>query len=334
MTKRKKARPEERPRGAAPEKKKKKKAPPCVSPHPHPSPPQTPPPLLSRSPFSPPPTHARTHTHARTFKGYEEIWVPPAKAQPPPGPGELVAVSSLPPWAQLAFVGVASLNRVQSRIFPTAFRSNENMLVCAPTGAGKTNIAMIAVLREVGANIVAGCSSGGHGGGGHGGGGGGGSGGGSSGGYLAYDGPSARPSAVPHIDKSAFKIVYVAPMKALAAEVTANFSRRLQPLGLKVRELTGDMQLTKRELQETQMIVTTPEKWDVITRKGGDVAVASLVRLLILDEVHLLADERGPVIETLVARTLRQVEASQSMIRIVGLSATLPNYRDVGEFLR
>jgi activating signal cointegrator complex subunit 3 len=67
------------------------------------------------------------------------------------------------------------------------------------------------------------------------------------------------------------------------------------------------MQLTKRELAETQMIVTTPEKWDVITRKGGDVAVASLVKLLIIDEVHLLNDERGPVIETLVARTLRQV---------------------------
>jgi replicative superfamily II helicase len=29
-----------------------------------------------------------------------------------------------------------------------------------------------------------------------------------------------------------------------------------------------------------------------------------------------------------------QVESSQSVIRIVGLSATLPNYRDVGEFLR
>lgn len=37
--------------------------------------------------------------------------------------------------------------------------------------------------------------------------------------------------------------------------------------GLLVRELTGDMQLTKKELAETQMIVTTPEKWDVITRK-------------------------------------------------------------------
>ena len=41
--------------------------------------------------------------------------------------------------------------------------------------------------------------------------------------------------------------------------------------------------------------------------QGGDVSVASLVKLLIIDEVHLLNDDRGPVIEALVARTLRQV---------------------------
>jgi len=28
------------------------------------------------------------------------------------------------------------------------------------------------------------------------------------------------------------------------------------------------MQLTRKELEETQMIVTTPEKWDVVTRKA------------------------------------------------------------------
>ena len=66
------------------------------------------------------------------------------------------------------------------------------------------------------------------------------------------------------------------------------------------------MQLSKKELAETQVIVTTPEKWDVITRKGGDVAVAQAVKLLIIDEVHLLNDERGPIIETLIARTQRQ----------------------------
>jgi replicative superfamily II helicase len=58
------------------------------------------------------------------------------------------------------------------------------------------------------------------------------------------------------------------------------------------------------------------------------------VKLLIIDEVHLLHEDRGAVIESIVARTLRQVESSQSLIRIVGLSATLPNYVDVADFLR
>ena len=38
------------------------------------------------------------------------------------------------------------------------------------------------------------------------------------------------------------------------------------------------------------MIVTTPEKWDVITRKngsGGDGVLVSLVKLLIIDEVRV-----------------------------------------------
>lgn len=58
------------------------------------------------------------------------------------------------------------------------------------------------------------------------------------------------------------------------------------------------------------------------------------MKLLIIDEVHLLNEDRGAVIESIIARTLRQVESSQSLIRIVGLSATLPNYIDVASFLR
>nr|XP_023860656.1 activating signal cointegrator 1 complex subunit 3-like [Salvelinus alpinus] len=119
-------------------------------------------------------------------------------------------------------------------------------------------------------------------------------------------------------------------MKALAAEMTNYFSKRLEPLGIAVKELTGDMQLTKGEILRTQMLVSTPEKWDVVTRKSfGDVALSQIVTLLILDEVHLLHEDRGPVLESLVARTLRRVESTQSMIRILGLSATLPNYLDV-----
>ena len=135
--------------------------------------------------------------------------------------------------------------------------------------------------------------------------------------------------------KENFKVVYVAPMKALAAEVTAKLGKRLAWLGIRVRELTGDMHLTKAEIIQTQVIVTTPEKWDVVTRKStGDTELVHKVRLLIIDEVHMLHDERGAVLESLVARTERQVESTQSLIRIIGLSATLPNYVDVADFLK
>ena len=64
-----------------------------------------------------------------------------------------------------------------------------------------------------------------------------------------------------------------------------------------------------------QVIVTTPEKWDVITRKASDRSYTQLVRLIIIDEVHLLHDDRGPVLESSVARTIRQMEQTQELVR-------------------
>lgn len=234
-------------------------------------------------------------TTRRDTAMYEEVTIPAREA-----PSDLVAgnkriqVDSLDEIGKIAFKGTKELNRIQTIVYPTAYHTNENLLICAPTGAGKTNVAMLTIINTIRAHTDQGV-----------------------------------------IHRDQFKIVYVAPMKALAAEMTENFGKKLKPLGVLVRELTGDMQLTKTEMMATQMLVTTPEKWDVVTRKGaGDASMISLVKLLIIDEVHLLHGERGPVVEALVARTLRLVESSQSMIRIVGLSATLPNYIDVARFLR
>jgi activating signal cointegrator complex subunit 3 len=57
------------------------------------------------------------------------------------------------------------------------------------------------------------------------------------------------------------------------------------------------------------------------------------VNCLIIDEIHLLNDERGLVLECLVARALTTGLKMQKPIRIVGLSATLPNYMDVADFI-
>ena len=50
---------------------------------------------------------------------------------------------------QEAFKGMKTLNRIQSIVFDKAYNSNENLLICAPTGAGKTNVAMLTVLHEI-----------------------------------------------------------------------------------------------------------------------------------------------------------------------------------------
>ena len=46
-------------------------------------------------------------------------------------------------------------------------------------------------------------------------------------------------------------------------------------------ELTGDHQLSRDQIVSTQIIVCTPEKWDIITRKGGERTFTQLVRLMI-----------------------------------------------------
>ena len=179
-------------------------------------------------------------------KKWEEVTVPAENKAggPPPTGKKLVSISSLDEIGQLAFKGIKQLNTIQSCVFQSAYNTSENLLVCAPTGAGKTNVAMLTMVQCIKQHMEAGV-----------------------------------------IKKDKFKIVYVAPMKALAAEMTAGFGKRLEPLGITVRELTGDMSLTKAEIANTQVLVTTPEKWDVVTRKPGDVGLATFVRLLIIDEV-------------------------------------------------
>lgn len=227
-------------------------------------------------------------------KGYEEVYIP-AVTHKLSSDEKLVSLEDLPSWTHGSFPKTNThLNRIQSRVYEAAFKSSENLLICAPTGAGKTNIAMLTILHTMGL-------------------------------YQRKNGT---------FNTKGFKIIYIAPMKALVSEVVGNFSNRLSSYGIQVKELTGDAQLTKHQIEETQIIVTTPEKWDIVTRKAGDRAYVELVKLVIIDEIHLLHDSRGPVLESVVARTIRQIENTQEHVRIVGLSATLPNYTDVAAILR
>lgn len=62
------------------------------------------------------------------------------------------------------------------------------------------------------------------------------------------------------------KVVYIAPLKALVRERILDWSVRLGKLRKKVVELTGDVTPDIRAIVEADVIVTTPEKWDGISR--------------------------------------------------------------------
>ena len=242
-----------------------------------------------------------------TKKGYEEVHVPCQKTKEL-GPDEkIISKNDLKDWMQDAFPTLKEFNRIQSKVLEQALYTDENLLICAPTGAGKTNIALLTILRVV----------------------------------------SKFRSNNGFIDFKKFKIVYIAPMKALVKETVGNFNYRLKKFEINVKELSGDVNLSKKEFEETHVIVSTPEKWDIITRKTGEKSFTDLVKLIIIDEIHLLHDLRGPVIESIVARTIRRTEkdeeyegnnenlkSNNKSVRLVALSATLPNYEDVANFLR
>ncbi|XP_021087057.1 probable ATP-dependent DNA helicase HFM1 [Mesocricetus auratus] len=138
------------------------------------------------------------------------------------------------------------------------------------------------------------------------------------------------------------KIVYMAPIKALCSQRFDDWKEKFGPMGLNCKELTGDTVMDDLfEIQHANIIMTTPEKWDSMTRKWRDNSLVQLVRLFLIDEVHIIKDEnRGPTLEVVVSRmkTVQSLSgalqnASPVPMRFVAVSATIPNAEDVAEWL-
>ncbi len=176
--------------------------------------------------------------------------------------------------------------KVQLESFPKALGTDENLLICAPTGSGKTAIANAAILRQI-------------------------------------------------IQNQSGKVVYLAPMRALTYEKAKTWENRS---GISSVVFTGEeTPKTIEELNAYDLIISTPEKFDSASRKWRrpEYAFVSQVQLLILDEVHLLDTEgRGDALEALVSRLQRIAKLQESELRIIAMSATVPNYSEVAQWLR
>ncbi|KAI0133699.1 hypothetical protein BJ170DRAFT_729047 [Xylariales sp. AK1849] len=175
-------------------------------------------------------------------------------------------------------------NAVQSKCFPLVYGSNDNVVISAPTGSGKTAILELAICKLI-----------------------------------------TTPGG------ENFKIVYQAPTKSLCSERARDWEKKFSHLNLRCAELTGDTsQAETHRVGSASIIVTTPEKWDSITRKWSDHhKLLKMVRLVLIDEVHILKDVRGATLEAVVSR----MKTSGANVRFVALSATVPNIADIAAWL-
>ncbi|NXQ01799.1 HFM1 helicase, partial [Vidua macroura] len=140
------------------------------------------------------------------------------------------------------------------------------------------------------------------------------------------------------------KVVYMAPIKALCSQRFDDWKEKFGPIGLTCKELTGDTLMDDLfEIHHADIIITTPEKWDSMTRRWRDNSLVQLVRLFLIDEVHVIKDEsRGATLEVVVSRMKtiqsslwRLLEKHDTVppLRFVAVSATIPNTQDIAEWL-
>lgn len=134
-----------------------------------------------------------------------------------------------------------------------------------------------------------------------------------------------------HLSKNSGKVIYLSPLRALAAEKFSEF-KKLEKISLgkkiKVSISTGDFESIENNLAKSDILILTNEKMDSIIRHRTE--WVEDIGLVIADEVHLIGDEnRGPTLEMI----LTQLKLLECRPQIVGLSATVTNSEAIADWL-
>ncbi|CDJ36578.1 uncharacterized protein EMH_0090950 [Eimeria mitis] len=133
---------------------------------------------------------------------------------------------------------------------------------------------------------------------------------------------------------SAWKAVYLAPYSSVVQETLRQWSSKLgNGLGLKIAELTGDLHADLKILEQSHIVVSTPDKWDFLSRRWKTRKVLQSIRLLVVDDLHLLNSPVGSTLEVCLSR-MRYISAQLPQpVRIVACANSLSNAKDVADWL-
>jgi len=129
------------------------------------------------------------------------------------------------------------------------------------------------------------------------------------------------------------KILYIAPFRSLAFEIENSLEKILGNLGVTLSHLYGGSlfsRLDEKIIEESNVIIATPEKAKAILR--GDRTIANHVKLIIIDEGHLLGPDKRLIVNEIFYEELRFFIENNGG-RFLLLSAVLPNPEDLALWL-
>lgn len=131
-------------------------------------------------------------------------------------------------------------------------------------------------------------------------------------------------------------VAYVAPTRALVAQLTRRLREDFSPLDILVEQLTGAIEIdafeeamlaAQSEVVPFHILVSTPEKLHLVIRNKK---VARPLALVVMDEAHSIEDEeRGLRIELLLATIKRECDRANFLL----LMPFVPNAGDLARWL-
>ncbi len=137
----------------------------------------------------------------------------------------------------------------------------------------------------------------------------------------------AELAGVKNILEDKGKCVYIVPLKALASEKFKDFKNKYGE-HIRIALSIGDLDSSDPYLAEYDLIICTAEKLDSLIRHHTP--WLSLVKTVVVDEVHLMNDaHRGPTVEILITILRKLLKNMQ----LIALSATIGNPEELASWL-
>lgn len=134
-------------------------------------------------------------------------------------------------------------------------------------------------------------------------------------------------------------VAYLAPTRALVNQVTRQMRRDFQPLGIGVEQVSPALEVDAIEMEILsergeqamfRVLVTTPEKLDLMLRQDWEAKIERPLTLVVVDEAHNLQDDhRGLQLEMLLSTINKECEQVQFLL----LTPFIRNSREVARWL-